>query len=79
MSTVTFDTDAIIQRLKSRGMPEDQARDIVQAMRDAQTELVTKPDLRDAVADIKSTLRLHSWILTVHTGMLFAMLYKVYS
>lgn len=45
MSSVTFDTDDLIQKLSASGINPDQARAIVRAMVEAQTELATKNDL----------------------------------
>ena len=53
MSTYSFDTDDIIQRLRRAGLTEEQARVFVHAVRDAQRELVTTTDLREAVNDVK--------------------------
>ena len=45
MSTVTFDTDELIQKLVEKQIPQDQARAIVKAIADAQKELATRRDL----------------------------------
>lgn len=47
MTTVTFDTDRLVEDLKSSGIPHDQARSIVRGIVEAQTELATKRDLID--------------------------------
>jgi hypothetical protein len=49
MATYTFDTDEIIQRLRRHGLSEEAARDFVQAIRDAQRELVTTQQLQHAL------------------------------
>lgn len=63
MSTITFDTDAIIQRLRRAGLSEEQAREFVHALRDAQAELVTKVDLREALSELKADLL--KWLLPI--------------
>jgi hypothetical protein len=45
MSTITFDTDRLVEDLKASGIPHDQARAIVRGIVDAQTELANKQDL----------------------------------
>ncbi|MEI6270440.1 MAG: DUF1640 domain-containing protein [Methylococcaceae bacterium] len=45
MTTITFDTDRLVEDLKSSGLPHDQARAIVRGLVEAQTELATKTDL----------------------------------
>jgi hypothetical protein len=47
MSTVTFDTDALIQKLVESGIVNDQARAIVRVLVEAQHDLATKHDLID--------------------------------
>lgn len=47
MTTVTFDTDRLVEDLKSSGIPHEQARAIVRGIVEAQTELATKRDLVD--------------------------------
>jgi hypothetical protein len=45
MSTITFDTDDLIQKLVQKQIPEEHARAIVKAIVEAQRELCTKDDL----------------------------------
>jgi hypothetical protein len=47
MSTITFDTDKLVEDLKSSGIPHEQARAIVRGIVEAQTALATKRDLID--------------------------------
>jgi hypothetical protein len=47
MSTITFDTDRLVEDLKTSGIPHDQARAIVRGIVEAQTELATKRDIAD--------------------------------
>ena len=47
MPTVTFDTDALIQKLVESGIVNDQARSIVRVLVEAQHDLATKHDLID--------------------------------
>ncbi len=49
---VTFDTDRLVENLKSSGIPHEQARAIVRGIVEAQTELVTKRDIDDLRKDI---------------------------
>ncbi|PYS87676.1 MAG: DUF1640 domain-containing protein [Acidobacteria bacterium] len=46
-TTVGFDTHEIFRRLKQRGFTEEQAHELVEAMKDAQNELATKSDIRE--------------------------------
>lgn len=47
MSTITFDTDELIQRLVDKQVPPEQARAIVQAIAAAQQQLATRRDLTE--------------------------------
>ena len=48
MATITFDTLKFVEKLKASGIPDEQAKAIVEAFRDAQSDadLVTKKDLQ---------------------------------
>jgi hypothetical protein len=45
MTTLTFDTDRLVEELKTSGIPHEQARAIVRGLVEAQVELATKQDL----------------------------------
>jgi hypothetical protein len=36
-------------------------------------------DYENRFAEIKATLRLHTWMLAVHTGLLLAILWRVFT
>lgn len=75
MSTITFDTDAVIQRLRRAGLSEEQAREFVQALREAQTELVTKADLSHAVAMLERDLKIWTGkALATQAGIIIAVM-----
>ena len=51
MTAITLDTHKTIQKLQAKGFSADQAEGIVEAL--TESELVTKSDLRLALADLK--------------------------
>jgi hypothetical protein len=51
-----FDTDFYIQRIIQSGASENTAREIVRGIVDSQVELVSKRDLNEAVAGLKSAI-----------------------
>ena len=53
MSTVTFDTAIAARQLRESGFTEAQAEAIIETLRQAQADLVTKSDLRAAVQGLK--------------------------
>ena len=58
MSTSTFDTLDAMRRLEQAGMERPQAEATVETMREAQSELATKADLRADLAALESRLLL---------------------
>lgn len=68
MATITFDTYKFIQKLKDSGLPEEQAKAIVETVQEAHetADLVTKKDLTAALAEAK--LDIIRWV----AGMLVA-------
>ena len=68
MATITFDTYKFIQKLKDSGLPEAQAKAILETVQEAHetADLVTKRDLITALAETK--LDIIRWI----AGMLLA-------
>jgi len=70
MTSVTFDTLKFVEKLKASGIPDVEAKAIVEAFRDAQSdaELVTKKDLRIELAPLKSDLLLLKWMVGLLLG-----------
>ena len=75
MATITFDTLELVDKLKSAGIPQDQAEAMVRVIAEAQNDLVTKRDLKDAMQElyirferIDGELKLNRWML----GLLLA-------
>jgi len=59
MATITFDTLKFAQHLKSSGMPEEQAKSIAEAFRDAQqeTKVATRGDLKELELSMKKEIK----------------------
>lgn len=59
MATITFDTLKFAERLKASGMPEEQAKSIAEAFRDAQqeTEVATRGDLKELELNMKKEIK----------------------
>ena len=77
MATITFDTLKFVEKLKASGIPDEQAKAIVEAFRDAQsdTDLVTK-DLQIELAPLKSDLLLLKWMVGLILGGIIALILK---
>ncbi len=80
MATVTFDTLKFVERLKGAGIPEEQAKALAEAFKEAQgeAELVTKKDLQIELAPLKSDLTLVKWMLGLVLGGVLALILKAF-
>jgi hypothetical protein len=58
MTAVTFDTLKFVEKLKSAGVPEEQAKAMSEAFRDAtgEAELATKRDLKDTELKLEACI-----------------------
>jgi len=87
MATITFDTLKFVEKLKSAGIPEEQAKAISEAFRDASgdADLATKRDIRELelkietrFEQIKGELTLMKWMLGILLGGIIALILKAY-
>lgn len=87
MATITFDTLKFVEKLKSAGIPEEQAKAISEAFRDASgdADLATKRDIRELelkietrFEQIRGELTLLKWMLGILLGGMIALVLKAY-
>ena len=80
MASVTFDTLKFVERLKGAGMPEEQAKALAEAFKDAQgeAELVTRKDLQIELAPLKADLNLVKWMLGLVLAGVLALILKAF-
>ena len=87
MATITFDTLKFVEKLKSAGIPEEQAKAISEAFRDASgdADSATKRDIRELelkietrFEQIKGELTLMKWMLGILLGGIIALILKAY-
>lgn len=80
MATVTFDTLKFVEKLKSAGLPEEQAKAISEAFRDAsgEADLVTKKDLQIELAAVRADINLIKWMLGILLGGVMALVLKAF-
>ena len=73
MSSVTFDTNKFIRKLRESGMPDSQAEAVVDAFREAQgkADVSTKSDLREL--ELRLTIKIGG-MLVIAVGVLAAVL-----
>ena len=80
MATVTFDTLKFVEKLKSAGLPEKQAKTSSAAFRDAsgEADLVTKKDLQIELAAVRADINLIKWMMGILLGGVMALVLKAF-
>ena len=86
MSTITFDSLKLSDRLKTAGFTAEQAESVVRVIAEAQDELVTRKDLDAALSPLKMDLAVLKtevtqikWMLGFVIGGIIAVLAKLLS
>jgi len=75
MAMLNYD---VFEAFKSAGADEEKARKAAEALSDS-ARAAEQTDVKSDVADVKSTQKLHSWILGFNTAMLAALLLRIFS
>jgi len=89
MTTITFDTLELVDKLKTAGIPQEQAEAIVRVIAEVQDGLVTKHDLTEAKNEIKAEmnvrferidgeLKLNRWMLGVLLAGVISLVLKAF-
>ena len=89
MTTITFDTLELVDRLKTAGIPQEQAEAVVRVIAEAQNGLVSKHDLTEAKNEIKADmnvrferidgeLKLNRWMLGVLLAGVISLVLKAF-
>jgi hypothetical protein len=76
MTTITFDTLQLMEKLKAAGLPPEQAEAVVRAISEAQSELVTKADLDQALAPLRTDLTVLKWMMGVLLAGVMSLILK---
>jgi hypothetical protein len=79
MTTVTFDTLELVERLKTAGFPQAQAESIVRVIAEAQDNLVTKQDLEAALYPLKTDLVVLKWMMGILIAGVMSIVLKTFS
>ena len=83
MSTITFDSLKLSDKLKTAGFTADQAETVVRVIAEAQDELVTKKDLQLAldqvISPIKADLLVLKWAVGLNTALCLLILGKLFN
>jgi hypothetical protein len=78
MTTITFDTLELVDKLKSAGIPQEQAEAVVRVIAEAQEELVTKSYLDIKLAPIFTDLAILKWMLGVLLAGVLSLVLKAF-
>ena len=89
MTTITFDTLELVDKLKTAGIPQEQAEAVVRVIAEAQDGLVNKHDLTEAKNEIKADmnvrferidgeLKLNRWMLGVLLAGVISLVLKAF-
>ena len=83
MSTITFDSLKLSDKLKTAGFTADQAETVVRVIAEAQDELVTKKDLQlsldQVISPIKADLLVLKWAVGLNTALCLLILGKLFN
>lgn len=78
MTTITFDTLHLVDKLKAAGIPPEQAETVVRVIAEAQNQLVTKTDLDIALAPIRTDLAVLKWMMGVLLAGVLSLILKTF-
>jgi len=75
-----FDTLAFAKRLKAAGVPDALAEAQAEALADAVgTNLVTRPDLNEAVLKLESKMNIQQWMAGFNLALTVTILFKIFA
>jgi hypothetical protein len=78
MTTITFDTLELVDKLKTAGIPQEQAEAVVRVIADAQHRLVTKEDLEIALSPLKTDLAVLKWMIGILIAGVMSIVIKTF-
>lgn len=82
MSTITFDTQLFVSRLRAAGFDEAQAEAVIRALVDAQDKLVTREHFDARLTQLETRIdgdtKLTRWMLSLLLGGVFSLVMKTF-
>ena len=78
MTSVTFDTLELVDKLKSAGIPQEQAEAVVRVIAEAQNKLVTRDDLEIALSPLKTDLAVLKWMIGILIAGVMSIVIKTF-
>jgi len=78
MTTVTFDTLQLADKLKAAGIAPEQAEAVVRVILEAQNQLLTKADLEIALSPVRTDLAVLKWMMGVLLAGVLSLILKTF-
>jgi len=78
MTTITFDTLELVSKLKSAGIPQEQAEAVVRVIAESQSRLATKDDLELSLVPVKTDLAVLKWMQGVLLAGVLSLVLKTF-
>ena len=78
MTTITFDTLKLVDKLKAAGIPQERAEAVVRVIAEAQDELVTKTYLDIKLPPILTDLAVLKWMIGVLLAGVLSLVLKAF-
>jgi len=78
MSTITFDTLELVDKLKNAGISQEQAEAVVRVIAEAQNSLVTKTDLELALSPLKTDMAVIKWMMGILIAGVMSIVIKTF-
>lgn len=78
MTTVTFDTQELVNKLRAAGFAQEQAEAVVRAIADSHKELVTKDYLDIRLGPIYTDLALLKWMVGILIAGVLSLVLKAF-
>ncbi len=78
MTTITFDTLELVDKLKTAGIPQEQAEAVVRVIADVQHRLVTKDDLEISLSPLKTDLAVLKWMIGILIAGVMSIVIKTF-
>lgn len=78
MTTITFDTLELVDKLKIAGIPQEQAEAVVRVIAESQHQLVTKTDLELALSPLKTDMAIIKWMMGILIAGVMSLVLKTF-
>jgi hypothetical protein len=79
MTTITFDTQELVNELKNNGFTLEQSEAVITVIKKAQHELATKKDLHDLETGLRNEIRVLGKDLTIRIGGIIFVAFGLFS